>query len=203
MDLTDQGRAWLDQAIEAIERDPEQIFLLFPQAGRKCGRGPIEDAVRLELLERRPEAARPLYERGDAAEKRGVLRALDHLDVDAVPLIEDALRTNDTRLIEAAMGPCSRRLDDHAWRRAVLKCVFVGVPLDRVAGLARRADRELGRMLADFARERLVAVRDVPPEIWPLIDADLMERLLGSGLDRRAAWIAQTGRSTALHRGGI
>jgi hypothetical protein len=115
-----------------------------------------------------------LYQHGDVAERRAVLRALPLLPIGpaALPLVQDALRTNDSRLISGALGPYGATyLDDHGYRHAVLKCVFTGIPLGDVAGLPARADRELARMLVDFARERLAAGRDVPPDIQPLIDA--------------------------------
>jgi hypothetical protein len=115
-----------------------------------------------------------LYQRGDFAERRAVLRALPLLPIGAaaLPLVQDALRTNDSRLISGALGPYgAAHLDDHGFRHAVLKCVFTGIPLGDVAGLPARADRELARMLADYARERIAAGRDVPPDIQPLIDA--------------------------------
>ena len=65
------------------------------------------------------------------------------------------------------MGPHSDRLDDDSWRQGVLKCLFTGVPVDRVADLARRAhgDHELSRMLADYAAERTAAGRTVPEDL--------------------------------------
>lgn len=87
---------------------------------------------------------------------------------DALPLVEDALRTNDTRLVAAALGPyAARHLDAHNWRHAVLKCLFTGVPVDAVAGLAERAraDAELARMLGDHAEERTAAGRPVPEDL--------------------------------------
>ncbi|MBR7679119.1 EboA domain-containing protein, partial [Streptomyces daliensis] len=90
------------------------------------------------------------YEHGSAEERRAVLRALPHLPFaarpDALPLVEDALRANDTSLVAAAVGPYgAAHLDPHAWRHAVLKCLFTGVPLEAVAGLETRArgDAEL------------------------------------------------------------
>ena len=111
-----------------------------------------------------------LYHEGTADERRAVLHALPHLDVaDAgLALVEDALRTNDTRLVAAAVGPyAARRLGAHAWRQALLKCLFTGVPLDAVAELPARArgDGELARMLRDFARERTAAGRVVPADL--------------------------------------
>jgi hypothetical protein len=54
----------------------------------------------------------------------------------------------------------------------VLKCLFTGVPLDAIAGLARRArgDAELARMLGDFAHERTAAGRPVPADLHRALD---------------------------------
>ncbi|MFJ4971284.1 EboA domain-containing protein [Streptomyces sp. NPDC088755] len=143
--------------------------LRYAAAGRRCG--PVHaDSVRSLLL---VEARAPLscvirlYEQGTAAERRAVLLALPRLDLGAaaLPLVEDALRTNDTRLVAAAVGPyAAAHLDPHAWRHAVLKCLFTGVPVEAVARLGERArgDVELARMLRDFAAERSAAGRDVP-----------------------------------------
>jgi hypothetical protein len=56
------------------------------------------------------------------------------------------------------------------YRHGILKCVFVGVPLADVVIPADRIDAELARMMADFARERIAAKRDVPADLWPLIE---------------------------------
>ncbi|MET7302631.1 EboA domain-containing protein [Embleya sp. NPDC005575] len=136
-----------------------------------------------------PALVRSLYERGDARERRAILRALPYLPRSPHPpgpnartrpddphahlsrlLVEDALRTNDHHLVAAAMGPCGyRALAAEAWRHGVLKCVFLGLPLGpTVTGLDDRADTELARMLADFARERVAAGRPVPADIAPI-----------------------------------
>lgn len=93
-----------------------------------------------------------------------MLRALPWLDIGAggVELLHDAIRTNDPRLVAAALGPYARYLADPMWRQAVLKCVFMDIPLSLVSGLAGRADGELGRMLADLAGERHAAGRTIP-----------------------------------------
>ncbi|KOV57741.1 EboA domain-containing protein [Streptomyces sp. MMG1121] len=146
----------------------------FAAAGRECGSPEAAEAVRVLLLHTaRPDAATVtrLYERGTAAERRAVLLALPHLPLaphEAVPLLEDALRTNDTRLVAAAVETgAAAHLDAHAWRHAVLKCLFTAVPLAVVAGLAdrARADAELARMLRDFAAERTAAGRPVPEDL--------------------------------------
>nr|WP_262704062.1 EboA domain-containing protein [Streptomyces sp. NEAU-383] len=135
----------------------------------------LPDAARVLILHAAradaPTVAR-LYAHGTGAERRAVLRALPHLGLfagpDAVPLVEDALRTNDTRLVAAAVGPyAARHLSPHSWRQAVLKCLFTGVPLTAVADWERRArgDGELGRMLGDYAHERTAAGRPVPGDL--------------------------------------
>ncbi|WP_432128541.1 EboA domain-containing protein [Streptomyces sp. bgisy082] len=144
----------------------------FAAAGRHCGHEHA-DAVRVLLLTGArpgPETLALLYHRGSAAERRAVLHALPHLvgGPEALPLVADALRTNDTTLVAAAVGPyAAAHLDQPAWRHAVLKCLFVHVPVDVVAGLRRRArgDATLARMLADHAAERTAAGRDVPHDL--------------------------------------
>lgn len=100
-----------------IVRDPAAIRTIFPAVGGSIPAGPldadadpadpfawtIQDAVRVQLLNScgaaAPKEAVQLYRFGDASERRSVLRALDILPFGAVgiPLVEDALRSNDTR----------------------------------------------------------------------------------------------------------
>ncbi|MFE9246610.1 EboA domain-containing protein [Nocardiopsis sp. NPDC006938] len=183
---------------EVVER-PGRVAVLFPSAARRVARGPgpsgdptgtegptLDDLVRVELLRTLATALPPgglarevdaLYDHGDADERRAVLRGLDALDTGAPEvaatarrLLADALRTNDTRLVAAASASGAQSLlDDHSWRQTVLKCLFVGVPLRLVAGMRERADAELARMCADFARERERAGRAVPADVHPLL----------------------------------
>jgi hypothetical protein len=134
----------------------------------------VADAARTLLLvslgDQIDAEMQPLYRHGDGEERRGVLRALPFLELDrelGVALVEDALRTNDVRLIAAACGPyAAAELDDDAIAQATLKCVFVGVPLGGFVGLEDRLTPEIAAMLARFAHERVAAGRDVPDDIW-------------------------------------
>lgn len=137
----------------------------------------VDDAARVLLLTALPlhgtalaGQVDALYRYGSADEKRAVLRALPLLDLGSagVDILHDALRTNDTRLVAAAVGPYAAvHLDAHQWRHAILKCLFTGVSVDAVDALARRArgDAELARMLGDFAAERTAAGRAVPSDL--------------------------------------
>jgi hypothetical protein len=184
-------RGWLDGALRRVAAEPAAIGRLFASAGRRCGRAALpgapdwtaDDAARVLLLVALPAAAaggqaETLYRYGDAAEKRAVLRALPLLPIGAaaVPLLHDAIRTNDTRLVAAALGGYARHLDDATWRQAVLKCVFMGVPLSVVDGLDERADAELAIMLAGLVDERRAAGRGMAADATALLD-----RLHGAG----------------------
>ncbi|MEU4454949.1 EboA domain-containing protein [Nocardioides sp. NPDC023903] len=179
-----------------IEADPTRIRTRFPAAAREIGRTPgtspepgaerVEDDVRVSLLmalgrglagdgDTLSTEVHDLYRFGDADERRAVLLGLGHLEDligdRAVDLLHDALRTNDPRLVAAALGTYAARLDPAAWRQAVLKCLFVGVPLRLVAGLDRPdgSDDELRRMVADYAAERRAAGREVPADALPFL----------------------------------
>ncbi|MFV2111219.1 EboA domain-containing protein [Micromonospora sp. LOL_025] len=174
---------WLDAALRRVAAEPAAIDRFFPAAGRHCGRAPLagapgwsaDEAARALLLTALPgdHAAhvQARYRQGDAAEKRAVLKALPLLPIGAAgaPLLHDAIRTNDARLLAAALGPYARHLDPAAWRQAVLKCVFTGVPLAVVHDLDARADGELAAMLAGLAAERQAAGRAMPADATDLL----------------------------------
>jgi len=177
------GRAdALDALVAGVVADPGTLCRVFPTAARRTARGDlpgggrIEDAVRVELVAAAASVLSPdalvqdlglLYHHGDADERRAVLlglSALDDTDVDGSSILLDALRTNDIRLVTAAMGRHARTLGLHDWRHGVLKCLFVGAPLDQVADLAERADDELGAMVRRYVVERQAAGRTVPDD---------------------------------------
>ena len=195
--LTASATEWLAAAVVDIKRSPQSITHHFPAASRQCGRtswnsddpqgvtdGCLDDLAREAMLAALPTrgvdlvaVATDLYRHGDAHEKRGVLRGAHRLDPAAVgasllPLVDDALRSNDPRLIASATQQYgAEHLSADAFRQAVVKCVFVGVPLAAVVGLRARRDAELARMLVDLAHERVAAGRPIPPDIPPLVAA--------------------------------
>jgi hypothetical protein len=182
----------LDAMVDEVSADRSRIGRVFPAAARRTRRGPLavgddvlaEDAVRVEVVAAvatvlDPPALlaelRALYRFGDSDEKRAVLHALNGVptdaDLDGSDLLLDALRTNDTRLVAAAMGPHAARLSDDDWRQGVLKCLFTGVPVAAVAGLRDRADDALAGMVGRYAKERRAAGRDVPADVATVLDA--------------------------------
>lgn len=190
--VTVPGMQWLRRARARVRELPEAIERLFPVAGRACGRGPLDanepllagwtvsEAARALLLlalteppDRLAGRCAALYVFGDAAERRAVLLALGSLPLGAhaVPLVKDALRTNDPRLLEAALGPYgATHLDQRAWCQGVLTCLPLGVDPSALAGLDQRADATLRRMLVAFALEQAAAGRNVPGALWRVVD---------------------------------
>ena len=154
--------------------------------------GTTSDHVRGELIRRvagtmtpeeLAEALLSLYSRGDSAERRGVLRGLGSLAARdpglpapvvaaGLSITAEALRTNETGLVAAAAGDfAAAYLDQHNWRHAVLKLIFMGVSIAAVTDLQHRADGELARMASDFAAERRAAGRPVPDDVGLLLDS--------------------------------
>ncbi|MBB5869116.1 sugar phosphate isomerase/epimerase [Allocatelliglobosispora scoriae] len=171
-----QAAQWLGDAEESLAAEPEQISKIFPSVRRKLGRD-AADAGRVRLLRSLPEPAAhvaKLYRDGDNDEKRAVLLALPVVDPagEHADLLRDALRSNDSRLVAAALGPYAEHLGDDEWRHGVLKSVFMGLSLAGVHGLDARADAELARMLAALRTEREAAGRAFPQDA-----CDLLERL--------------------------
>ncbi|HVK22774.1 MAG TPA: EboA domain-containing protein [Actinokineospora sp.] len=180
---------WLDDAERAVRETPAAIRTLFPAVSRNLRDATRDDEARVRLIAALADSVtnsatgsatdlgtevRALYDYGDSAERRAVLRGLDRVgwriqEVGAA-IVKDALRTNDTTLVAAALGGfADTHLDQHSWRHGVLKCLFTGVPLAEVAGLDRRTDDELIRMVRAFADERDAAGREVPADAVDLL----------------------------------
>ena len=190
---------WTITAVSEVAAEPERIVVLFPAVGRAVGRAPVDpvadplgvlhgtvdDRARAELvgalLAALPPAAAAtqlddLYRYGDDAERRGVLCGLNEASslppevaATGVELVADALRTNDPRLVAAALGRfAGQHLDQHGWRHGVLKALFMGIPLEVVADLEQRADPELARMAAALIAEREAADRVVSDDMTRL-----------------------------------
>ncbi|MBI1242291.1 MAG: hypothetical protein GC195_12365 [Nostoc sp. RI_552] len=60
--------------------------------------------------------------------------------------------------------------DTLAWNQMVLKALFLSKPLHLIHGLDVRTNRDLAKMLINYAHERYSANRAVPPELWQLVE---------------------------------
>lgn len=81
----------------------------------------------------------------------------------------EGLRTNMRAIFEAVAhnSPYPReQFDENRWNHMVLKALFINSRLAPIQGLDERANRELARILRDYAHERWAAGRTVTPELW-------------------------------------
>jgi hypothetical protein len=134
----------------------------------ECGRG----ALVLLTLEKLGAAegvalASDLYHRGEVRERQALLRVLAYLPAPAGfrDLAVEACRTSAQSVFEAIAceNPYpAAHFSEPSFNQMVLKAVFNGVPLLRLAGLAKRVTPDLVRMARDYAAERRAAGRDAP-----------------------------------------
>lgn len=123
----------------------------------------VDEAARARLVA-------DLYQKGELGEQQAVLRALaylpdpsSHLDVAVTACRSHAQSVFDAIACEnpypAAYFP------ELNFNQMVLKAVFTGASVERIAGLEGRITPELIRMAEGYASERRAAGRPVPDDI--------------------------------------
>ena len=137
--------------------DAARLVLLLEHAETMTGRGFADDAL-------------ACYDLGNAREQQSWLKAVMLLPSPEryLPIVIDACRTNIVPQFEAVAceNPYpSRYFPERNFNQLVLKALFNGVRLERIAGLSARANAELARMAGDYAAERMAAGRAVPADI--------------------------------------
>lgn len=190
---TPAASAWFAEQL-AVAGDEARLRVAFAGAGRRLGTDAIGDeaagritaagltwpatagtdecgrAALLLAAPATPSLARDLLRRGEVRERQAVLRVLAALPQPEalVELAVDACRTNVLTVFEAIACDNdfpARHFDDHAFDQMVLKALFVGAPVARIAGLAERTTAELVRMVDAFASERRAAGRPIPDDV--------------------------------------
>jgi hypothetical protein len=134
----------------------------------ECGRGALallalQDLPLAECL----DLASDLYHRGEVRERQALLRVLAYLPSPASfrELGVEACRTSTQSVFEAIAceNPfAAAHFAEPSFNQMVLKAVFNGVALHRIAGLAKRVTPDLVRMAEDYAAERRAAGRSLP-----------------------------------------
>jgi hypothetical protein len=114
----------------------------------------------------------------------------------------EGIRSNIGDVLQAIMcgNPYpSENLEEGPWNQMVLKAFFTEKPVHLIVGLDERANKELARILRDYAHERWAAHRAVNPLLWrcvgPFIDAESypdIKRIAASenSLEQEAAALA-------------
>ncbi len=153
------------------EADARTIPIPWPITGvDECGRAAlVAGAVAaLDPVEHVP-FVRDLIRRGDNRERQAVLRVLAGLPGPErfVELAIDACRTNVQSVFEAIAcdnAYPARHFAPAPFSQLVLKALFIGAPVGRIAGLGSRIDDDLVRMVEAYASERRAAGRPVPED---------------------------------------
>jgi hypothetical protein len=96
----------------------------------------------------------------------------------------EGIRSNIGSVLEAIMyrNPYpAEQLDEAAWNQMVLKAFFMDKQVRQIQGLDERANKELTRILTDYAKERKTAGRSVNTMLWYLVgkhvDATVLDRM--------------------------
>lgn len=64
----------------------------------------------------------------------------------------------------------SKHFSEAQWNQLVLKCIFNDKGIHRILGLNERKNMLLASSISDFAHERWAAGRQVPAQVWRLVD---------------------------------
>jgi hypothetical protein len=134
----------------------------------ECGRGALVLLALQKLgAAERVALASDLYHRGEVRERQALLRVLAYLPAPTGfrDLAVEACRTSAQSVFEAIAceNPYpAAHFAEPSFNQMVLKAVFNGVALSRIAGLAKRVTTDLVRMAEDYAAERRAAAREVP-----------------------------------------
>jgi hypothetical protein len=148
------------------------------------------------VLEKNPEFFIPkvakLIEVADTDELATFLRFLPLLpnsEVFKFPAVE-ALRTNIAPVFDAIAldNPYpAEHFNDQQWNQMYLKAAFMQRDLTKILSVEDRANKDLARIISDYAHERWAASRSVDPHFWrpvsPFLEGALlsdMKRLLES-----------------------
>jgi hypothetical protein len=160
-----------------------------------------------------PERLKTLASTSDVGELIAIYRGLPLYPDQAAlaPFAADGLRTAMRSVFEAVAhrNPFpAEQFAESAWNHMVLKALFIDSKLSPIQGLDNRWNRELARILCDYAHERWAASRPVSPELWRGVgrfaeDADIgdLAQVLktGSAAEKMAAALAlsESGRPDA------
>jgi hypothetical protein len=111
------------------------------------------------------------FQQGDETEVAAITRMLILFENGETlkPFALEVGRTNSKPLFAALAqyNPYpAKYYSDHEFNQLVLKALFLGIGIDPVIGLLKRANPELSQMCEDYIKERVAANRSIPSDIW-------------------------------------
>ncbi|HEX2735209.1 MAG TPA: EboA domain-containing protein [Polyangiaceae bacterium] len=192
---SDVAAAWLTKERADAPLDRMRVRRSYAAVGRALAASPAEAAVpgtahwtwldwgRLWILQTAMASipatehvalATVLYRNGELGEQQSLLKTLWALPEAErfVDLAVDACRTNATFVFEALVcdNPfLAAYFPELAFNQAIMKAIFMELPLGRVIGLETRLTPELQRMASALESERRAAGRIVPQDLERLV----------------------------------
>lgn len=190
--VEESERVWVTEARRDVAIHPDRVGGWFADVTRTVGDHPldpahdpaspatwtVDDAVRVLLVaslqpEARNHHVAALFANGSTQERRGLLRALGVVELDADvarDLLHAAVDSGDPEMLMAALGPATLPLlDDEALAGALAILVADGVDVTAVEGLRARLTARLIDRLRDVARARQDQGAAVPAPVRELL----------------------------------
>lgn len=93
----------------------------------------------------------------------------------------DALRTNIATVFNALAynNPYpGRYFNDQEWNQMFLKTAFMEADLSAISDVDKRANKDLARIISDYAHERWAASRNIDPFFWRPVSKFMNDELL-------------------------
>lgn len=177
------GQHFSEEELPLADAEIHPLFRLHSPSQREVARLGLLSAA----LEERPAFYSPkvlkLIQVADTGELITFLKYLVVLPSheDFVLAAVEALRTNIADVFEAISleNPYPKAFfNEQQWNQMYLKAAFMQLDLTRIDGVEARSNRELARIISDYAHERWAASREIDPCIWRPVADQLDEVLL-------------------------
>ena len=122
------------------------------------------------LKQNNTDLAEEILLRGDDSEQIALLSIINEVEgsADLCMSVVNLCRTNSVDVFGAVSqnNPyASEHFSDGAFFQMTMKTIFLGLNFDEIAGMDKRYNEELGRMLKDFYDERTAAGRAFPDNV--------------------------------------
>lgn len=177
------GQHFSEEVLLLSDAQTHPLFRLHSPSQREVARLGLLSAA----LEERPDFYSPkvlkLIQVADTGELITFLKYLVVLPSheDFVLAAVEALRTNiaDVFVAISLENPYPKAFfNEQQWNQMYLKAAFMQLDLTRIDGVEARSNRELARIISDYAHERWAASREIDPCIWRPVADQLDEVLL-------------------------
>ena len=168
------GQAFLDPELEPICYPSEIVFSFHSWTYADAGRALFIMQAVMISGKAGQRMITDYFQQGDESEIAVITRlaALFDYAEELKPLMREVGRTNSMSLY-AALAQYNPYpaiyYTEHEFNQLVLKALFMGISIDPVNNLNKRANIELSKMCEEYIKERVAATRSIPVDIWEAV----------------------------------